>query len=282
MARQIFLFTKLFVIVALLAVFINYFGLNSLERYQEKKVYVTSTQKLEEFIPAPAITICPVDPRTLSSFRDIPEEEMMMGNPFEVLCGSADGNATAIVDCVENLAYNLTDVVELQAKGNMPMFREKNATGPVAENWKTEFTNGRSLCLIHRSPHHFGSDDFAHAIVIGLNPDLEYHVFIHDPNFFVLSHNPGLGLNKLSLDMKRSVFSKLTVVEHHNLNVPNKRCNPQAGYSFTGCIKFIPMIIFIIPMYVLKVASRRHSPKKLGAVCIGTRILTRVFPSAQI
>ena len=231
MARQIFLFSKLFVIVALLAVFINYFGLNSLERYQEKKVYVTSTQKLEDFIPAPAVTICPFDP-----FRDVPPEVMMMGNPFEALCGSSDGNATAIVNCIENLAYNLTEVVSLEAKGSMPMHRENNASGPVAEHWKAEFTNGRSLCLIHRSPHHFGSDDFAHALVIGLNPDLEYHVFIHDPNFFVLSHNPGLGLNKLSLHNNRSIFLKLTVVEHHNLDVPNKRCNPQTGYSFTGCI----------------------------------------------
>ena len=233
MARQIFLFSKLFVVVVLFAVFINYFGLNSLKRYQEKKVYVTSTQKLEEFIPAPAITICP-----MNSFPGLPEEEMM--NPFEVLCGSVDGNASAIVDCVENLTYNLTDVVKLEAKGSMPMFWDEAEPGPVAEHWKVEFTNGRSLCLIHRSPHHFGSDDFAHALVVGLNPDLEFHVFIHDPNFFVLSHNPGLGLNKLFLNMKQNKLVKLTVVEHHNLDVPNKRCNPRTGYSFTGCI--IPSI----------------------------------------
>ena len=236
MARHIFLFSKLFVVVVLLAVFIRYFGLNSMERYHEKKVYVTSTQKLEEFIPAPALTICP-----MNSFPDVPDEEMMtMGNPFEVLCGSGDGNASAIVDCVENLAYNLTDLVELEAKGSMPKFREEPATGPVAEHWKVEFINGRGLCLIHQSHDHFGSDDWAHAIVVRLKPDLEYNLFIHDPNFFVLSHNPGLGLNKLFLKMKTSIFVKLTVVEHHNLDVPNKQCIPQAGYSFTGNIKFKP------------------------------------------
>ena len=72
MARQIFLFSKLFVVTLLFAMFLNYFGLNSLKRYQEKKVFVTSTQKLEEFIPAPAITICP-----MNSFPGLPEEEMM-------------------------------------------------------------------------------------------------------------------------------------------------------------------------------------------------------------
>ena len=237
MARQIFLFSKLFVIVALLAVFINYFGLNSLKRYKEKKVFVTSSQKLEDFIPAPAVTICPADPVTLSSFPNLSEEDqhnMVMGNPFEYLCGSVDGNATAIVDCVENLAFNLTDVVKLEAKGSLPMFWEKVKPGPVLENWKAEFINGKGLCFIYRSRGHFGNDDWAHAIVVGLDPDLEYHVFVHDPNFFVLSHNPGLGLSKLFLKQKRSTFVKLTLVEHHNLDVPNKRCNSKAEYSFTG------------------------------------------------
>ena len=282
MARQIFLFCKLFVVLVLISVFINYFGLNSLERYQEKKVYLTSTQKLQEFIPAPALTICPFDTNTLSSFPNVPAEEMVIGNPFEVLCGSFDGNATAIVECVENLSYNLTDVVKLEAKGS-PTIWEEATPGPVAERWKAEFTNGKSLCLIHQSPHHFGSDDFTQALVVGLNPDLEYHIFIHDPNFFVLSHNPGLGLNKFYLNLRRNIFAKLTVVEHHNLDVPNKRCNPQTGYSFTGRIKFISKIIlFFIPIYMPKVASRKHSQRRLDAVCIGTKILKRIFPSAQI
>ena len=161
MARQIFLFSKLFVVILLFALFLNYFGLNSLKRYQEKKVFVTSTQKLEEFIPAPALTICPTN-----SFPGVPEEERhnMMGNPFQYLCSSLEGNASAIVDCVENLAYNLTDVVKIEAKGNMPMLWEEAEPGPVAEHWKAEFTNGKSLCLIHRRPHHFGSHDSAHAI----------------------------------------------------------------------------------------------------------------------
>ena len=275
MARQIFLFSKIFVVVVLLAVFIKYFGWNSLARYQEKKVYVTSTQKLEEFIPAPALTVCP-----MNSFPDVEDEEMMMiGNPFEVLCGSGEGNTTAIVDCIEKLSHNLTDVVKIEAKGSMPMYREEPARGPVAEHWKAEFTNGRGLCLIHQSPHHFGSHDWAHAIVVGLKPDLEYNLFIHDPNFFVLSHNPGLGLNKLFLKTKTSIFVKLTVVEHHNLDVPNKRCNPQAGYSFTGNIKLSP---FHSHLNMVKVASRKRSRKRLVAVCIGTTTPTRIFPSAQI
>ena len=262
MARQIFLFSKLCVVVVLFVVFIKYFGLNSLERYQEKKVYVTSTQKLEEFIPAPTLTICPIN-----SFPDVPEEErhVMMENPFKFHCGSVDGNASAIVECVEKLAYNLSDLVKLEAKGSMPMFREEAATGPVAEHWKAEFINGGSLCLIHRSPHHFGSEDYAHAIVVGLNPDLEYNLFIHDPNFFVLSHNPGLGLNKLFLNMKQSIFAKLTVVEHHNLNVPNKRCNPQTGYSFTGNIKFIPLFIhFHIHLYYGQGCIKEAFSKEVG------------------
>lgn len=284
MAQKIFLFSKLFVVVVLLAVFINYFGLKSVERYQEKKVYVTSTAKLEKFIPAPALTICPLDPVTLSSFPNVPElpeekKRQLNRNPFHFLCGSGDGNTTAIVDCVEKLTYNLTHVVKLAAKGINP--RGWKEAGPVEEHWKAEFTNGKSLCLIHRSPHHFGSHDSAHAIVVGLNPDLEYYVFIHDPNFFVLSHNPGLGLNTLYLNMKQSIFAKMTVVEHRNLDVPNKRCNPDTGYSFTGSIKSISLII-LLNSQIAKVASRKRSRRRLVAGCIGTNTMTRVFPSAQI
>ena len=239
MSRQIFVFSKLFVVVVLLAIFIKYFGLNSLEKYQEKKVLVTTSQKLEEFIQAPALTICPWNPDSMSSFPpNLTEEKLGIGNPFQTLCGHVEGNASAIVDCIEELAYNLTDLVKLEAKGTFPQFWNKTTPGPVADYWAAEFLNGKGQCLIYQSPNHFGSEDYSHGIVIGLNPDLEYHVFIHDPNFFVLSHNPGLGLNRIHLNRKSPKFTKLTVVERHNIDVPNKRCNAQIGYSFTGRLYF--------------------------------------------
>ena len=120
MFKQIFVFSKWLVVLVLFVIFLHFFGIKSLERYLEKKVLVTKMNKLMGFIPAPAITICPLNPETRLVFPNNfskEEEHEVRENTFGRLCGHLDGNASAIVDCVEELAYNLSSVVLKETRG---------------------------------------------------------------------------------------------------------------------------------------------------------------------
>ena len=60
--------------------------------------------------------------------------------------------------------------------------------------------------------------------------------FIHDPNFFLASANPGFSLNMMTIGkpMKMHIFK---LVLHKNIVLVSKPCNPSPLYSFTRCIK---------------------------------------------
>ena len=237
MFKQLFIFCKLLVVFVLFVIFLHFFGIRSLERYLKKKVLVTKTNELVAFIPAPAITICPFNPGTGHVFEnDFSKEEKheMRENVVGYLCGHLDGNASAIVDCVEELAYNLSSVVLRETRGMERDAWDQFGTELKPENWRVESFDAKGLCFVYLSPYHFGNNDALEAITLHLRHDLKYNIYIHDPNFFVLSKNPGLNMNMLHVEQNLTKVVRLTVIEHHNLDVPSKRCNRDLGYNFTG------------------------------------------------
>ena len=237
MFKQLFIFCKLLVVFVLFVIFLHFFGIRSLERYLKKKVLVTKTNELVAFIPAPAITICPFNPGTGHVFaNDFSKEEKheMRENVVGYLCGHLNGNASAIVDCVEELAYNLSSVVLRETRGVEGNAWDQFGTELKPENWRVESFDAKGLCFVYLSPYHFGNNDALEAITLHLRHDLKYNIYIHDPNFFVLSKNPGLNMNMLHVEQNLTKVVRLTVIEHHNLDVPSKRCNRDLGYNFTG------------------------------------------------
>ena len=52
---------KILLQVVLFAIFFNYFGLVSWQRYKEQRVVLTSSDEPIDKLPAPAITLCPID-----------------------------------------------------------------------------------------------------------------------------------------------------------------------------------------------------------------------------
>ena len=68
---------------------------------------------------------------------------------------------------------------------------------------------------------------------IGLNARFKHRVYIHDPRFFINSDNPAIPIGtKFVWELR-----KLKVVEHRNLDVPDKRCSPGQNYSLTRCVR---------------------------------------------
>ena len=66
---------KILLQAVLFAIFFNYFGLVSWRRYKEQRVVLTSSDEAVDNLPAPAITLCPIDHEDQIGFIDIIGQE---------------------------------------------------------------------------------------------------------------------------------------------------------------------------------------------------------------
>ena len=95
-------FAKGAVQVVLLITLIQYFGLPSWERYQEEKTVVTSAEKNLGSIPAPTVTVCPLNQETILGLKN---NSVLMENfpnfefVFELCKGLKEED---IIRCVKN------------------------------------------------------------------------------------------------------------------------------------------------------------------------------------
>ena len=61
--------------------------------------------------------------------------------------------------------------------------------------------------------------------------------FVHLLRYFIKSKNPDIPVNEDVLEPGTYSIMSIKVVEHRNLDVPNKRCNPKEKYSLTDCVR---------------------------------------------
>ena len=87
------------------------------------------------------------------------------------------------------------------------------------------FTNNQSIKIFH------------------LDPQLNYRIFIHDPNYYHLlirSLIPRILLQyKAGKDMEPGAYDylEITATEHQRLNRPEQPCEEAEDYDFLGCVK---------------------------------------------
>lgn len=78
---------------------------------------------------------------------------------------------------------------------------------------------------------------------LNLNKNFKFRVFLHDPNFFYISHNPEGVTQAIKIDMPElvtkggGVFEQwIKVVKHFKYNRNLSPCIADPNYSFTACI----------------------------------------------
>ena len=59
----------------LFAFFFKYFGLVSWRRYKEQRIVLTSSDERVDKLPAPAITLCPVNHQDQTGYKNLTKED---------------------------------------------------------------------------------------------------------------------------------------------------------------------------------------------------------------
>ena len=230
---------KVVLVGSLIFVFLRYFGLVSLQKYQSKNVFVTKSWDRPDFLPLPVITICPSHVDSGHAFKNVTEEQKRWARKegkglLEVVCDGSQG--TALTECIEREVFGLSDVVT---------FEETRATTPkilhhtieenpiVPSHWSMSLNHDKGPCFTYQNDQHMETQTM---LKIGLNASFKYHVSLHDPKFFIRTANPAMPVRSSFLNAGDWEMIKLVIIEHQNLDVPDKKCSSGQNYSLTECV----------------------------------------------
>ena len=174
---------KFFLQIALLGIFLVFFGFPAIEKYQKKETITVSSEKFTNGIEAPALTIMGLDHSGLG--WKTPQEGLDTWNTFKFDEHCAKLNTTSIEECVELDTFHLTDVIKSaqygysSSKNSSSFFWTQDLT---EANMGKHFTLKSKKALLPNTP-----DDF---LMISLHKNISFAVSVHDKNFFLVNFNP--------------------------------------------------------------------------------------------
>ena len=91
-------------------------------------------------------------------------------------------------------------------------------------------------------PIKIGPNDHNDQLFLGLNTNLAYVVFVHDPEYFMFNVNPvsiPAATKKFTTHKKEPnrFYYRMDLVEVNNLNRQHKPCKDNPDYSFLACLR---------------------------------------------
>ena len=160
---------KILLQLLLFAIFFNYFGLVSWKRYKEQRVVLTSSDEPVDNLPAPAITLCPVNHQDQTGYKNLTKEDndlpavFWKGKLISHICEGKEGED--IANCIEQKVINQTTIVRSITKGF-----QKEESLPEKFFWRTEFSHGMNgFCSTIHLNYSLGLDLVQDAIWVHLN-----------------------------------------------------------------------------------------------------------------
>ena len=215
--------------VFLVVIALGFFGRSALIRFQDKKIVVTNFEREEKVLPSPAVTVCPSNQQNNGFPR---KQTLVHYNDTRVaeICGGTEGED--IVNCVENATFSLRPAVMFTMLG-----RAGKMIPPDPNKWISDFTDSQTgMCFSMNTSFNMEASPRG-VFLIGLNPKNAYKIFVHDPNMFIVNFNSLMPMKVIIKSGGRLELHELIIVQHDNLDVPSKPCNPDASYKFSVCIK---------------------------------------------
>ena len=95
-------------------VFLRFFGVKSWQRYQDIKVVFTRLEEFWEYLPAPAVTICP---RISENIWKLMEKDIT--DPIGLWCGHWNDSNT--FHCIQDFNCNITSTIRTVSHEYIPL-----------------------------------------------------------------------------------------------------------------------------------------------------------------
>ena len=213
----------------LFALFLGFFGLPSIRRYQMMKVMVVSSSHDTGGIASPDITIVTLNLGTMTGWKGDGESGHI--DMLEKRCKNEN-----IVKCIKSETFNSSDFFQdiiigwvtresLLAKESLLL---EDYGIPLYGRYYTVNT-GRMM----------EPEDDHSQVFLTLSKNFVYEIFLHDKHFFMINENPtGLGSIRLTLNpnITGRVYYRISLTMVEELNLTDDPCNPDLEYNFRACI----------------------------------------------
>ena len=175
---------RVFLQIALLFIFLIFFGVPAIQKFQKKETILVSSKKFTNGIEAPALTIMGFDNDGLGWKKPQDGLDSWASFKFDEHCAKL--NMTTIEECIENDTYHLTDVMKGAGYGmdssplnSSTLFWTQDLTTPnMGKHFKFKSQKGVLTS---------NNEDL---LVTFLQKNVSPSVFVHDENFFLVNINP--------------------------------------------------------------------------------------------
>lgn len=172
--------SKVLIQIGLIVFFVIFFGGPSLQLFLKKQVLTVTSKKFGSKVAPPAITVV-----AYSTSKGGWNQEVQ-STGIEALIAVC-GTSTEMEACVRSNSRGQEGIifVDLGKKLQLPLVGN--------DLWREDFTAswyGRSYTLIYPEP--IGTDGLVDSFFLHVNTSdgLSRRIFIHDPDYFILSVNP--------------------------------------------------------------------------------------------
>ena len=222
MAASAIFCLKFILQLTLLAVFLIFFGSESLSKYSEKKVLVVESKNETARIPSPAVTICGRN-STGGRLKTLRRLDSALW-----ACNESDN----VFNCMEKNAVGFNDMILDARKGHA----KENLMKEIF--WTSTFPD-EGACFSLNIQRMITANFSVDRIVFNLNKNLSYVMYIHSADYFVQNlFSLVLPINRMKiLSDNCNSYISLSMVQHHKLDTHNEPCKDDQDYSFTSCIE---------------------------------------------
>ena len=223
----------------LLVLFLVFFGIPSVEKYQSKETIVISSRKFTNGIEAPAVTFMALNNKTGYGWKSETNQTSSVTGRYTntfLLDHCKEINQTDLEGCISNDSLELTDFLTTATFQMLETsFSELNIS-----SWTADIdaaANGRHFTW---NPQRSITPDWADVMFLSVHKLFRFYVWVHDVKFSSVSTNP-LGTTSTFFEIngnsQPNLYQELILVKHKKLNLDHRPCEESEDYSFTRCVK---------------------------------------------
>ena len=217
--------------------FMVFFGVPSIQKYQKQETIFVSSRELTNGIEAPAVTILALDNRTgygWKSKTNLTSSEVGRYSSSFLIDHCKEINRTDLNSCIFEDTFRLTDIF-ISAKFGNSQTKILNSS-----SWTSNIDGSAYGRFFTWNPQRRISPNKKDLIYMLANRSFKFFIHVHDINFFLLNVSP-LGPPKAFYEFDgntmRNHYNELVLIKHTKLNLDHQPCEEIKDYSFTTCVK---------------------------------------------
>ena len=233
---MLLIIAKVMIQLMLFSLFLYMYGLPALVRMNQRATIVIKSKVDTDGILAPSFTIAARDQTTGLSWKMEKRISNNSSTDFrdsDILAEQCKDFPT-VEQCLDSLTFDWTDFI----KGTLLGYREKTSLKGKGKIWQPDLTIARFGRTYTFHPEMMiGPDADEQQLIILLDNNYMYDIFVHDTNFFILNENccvlPSTYVRLIpNVSNSSNIYYRISATQHQELTRPKDRCVEDKQYNF--------------------------------------------------